>query len=209
MQVPWQFLKLHAASQVSQANVFLTINVSFIYRLPLKTRSALHYWTNIAENNVTRIAIHASRPEMIYAKPTSIPPLYCLIYADISLWIFKVMSVLISCWKSNAACTLQRTTGSCYSAHTKLTYRASIQQLHLQEFNSRGLLWGVDGMTLTNNPLKLCQEIEFKHCNLITAFPYLSNVWHLEVPKVMDGALGSLTWWGALSPWQGLELNDL
>lgn len=49
-------------------------SVSFIYRLPLKTSSALHYWTNIAENNVTRIATRASRPEMIHAKPTSIPP---------------------------------------------------------------------------------------------------------------------------------------
>jgi len=31
----------------------------------------------------------------------------------------------------------------------------------------------------------------------------------MEVPKAMDGALGSLIWWGAASPQQGLELEDL
>ena len=31
----------------------------------------------------------------------------------------------------------------------------------------------------------------------------------LEVPKAMDGALGSLSCWGAAGPHQGLELDDL
>jgi len=31
----------------------------------------------------------------------------------------------------------------------------------------------------------------------------------LEVPKAMDGALGGLSWWGAPSPRQGLDLECL
>jgi len=32
----------------------------------------------------------------------------------------------------------------------------------------------------------------------------------LEVPKArLDGAMGKVSWWGATSPWQGVELDDL
>jgi len=31
----------------------------------------------------------------------------------------------------------------------------------------------------------------------------------LEVPKAMDGAVGSLSWWGATSSWQGMGLDYL
>lgn len=31
----------------------------------------------------------------------------------------------------------------------------------------------------------------------------------LEVPKAMDGVLGSLSWWGEPSPWQGVRPGDI
>lgn len=53
------------------------------------------------------------------------------------------------------------------------------------------------GQKLGRNPLSKGQ------CGPGTAAQRAVGVPSLEMPKALDGALGSLSWWGATNPWQG------